>query len=410
MSAPAVAQDAKLDEALKVARKAQTERVDLIGKLSRTVVAVFPVPRDEREVQDDNPRGAGSGVIIDADGYALTNYLVVRNARRVSVGLSDGRVVGAQVKGIDPTGDIAVIQLEEGPHAFAELGDSDKLQIGERVLAMGNPFSLATDFKPTVSMGIVSGLHRYLPGDDEGNLIYADCIQVDAPLNPGNSGGPLFDAHGRLIGINGRVMGRSVGGRRQAGSFVGFAIPINQIAAFLPDLIAGKDVHHGILGVELANGGPDVKITRVLTDGPADHAGLKPGDIVRSFHGRSVRSMTDLINRIGILPAGKTVKVGIERDGKPMEMDVVLGGRPANGDEAAFEPKEVRPRTLEVPPGRSPPTTWRSATSRPSADTRRSAPSRTSSPRPGCRWTSSARADASASRAAPPHTTSRTGS
>ncbi|GAH82002.1 unnamed protein product, partial [marine sediment metagenome] len=189
---------------------------ELIERLSRTVIAIFPVAVEEGK-KPAGPQGGGSGVIIDAEGHAITNYHVVRESEKVNVGLSDGRVLSAVVKGRDPTGDVAVIRIEQGPFPFAVLGDSDRLQIGQWVLAMGNPFGLATDFKPTVTQGVVSGLHRYLPGTIGGDLIYTDCIQTDAPINPGNSGGPLFDLQGKLVGINGRVSVRPWRGRVNTG-------------------------------------------------------------------------------------------------------------------------------------------------------------------------------------------------
>jgi serine protease Do len=167
-------------------RQAEAARVKLVAELSRTVVAVF------RQVEGNNQAGGGgSGVIIETDGTTLTNYHVVGNSKKVMVGTADGQLHDADVIGTDPTGDIAVIRIKDGPFPAARLGDSDKLEPGDWVLAMGNPFLLATDFAPTVSLGIVSGNHRYLPGTEDFSLIYTDCIQIDAAINPGNSGGPL---------------------------------------------------------------------------------------------------------------------------------------------------------------------------------------------------------------------------
>ena len=345
LAGPAGAQERSA--ALEAALKAESRRVELIARLRETVVAIFPAV-SEGDAEPPRNQGGGSGVIIDADGHALTNYHVVREAKKVSVGLSDGRVCSAVVKGRDPTGDIAVIRIEGESFPFAELGDSDRLEIGGWVLAMGNPFGYATDFKPTVTQGVVSGLHRYLPGTLGGDLIYTDCIQVDAPINPGNSGGPLFSGDGKLVGINGRVSARPSRGSVNTG--VGFAIPINQIREFLPDLIAGKRVHHAVLGVELSEGLADVTIKRVLPDSAADKAGLEPGDVVRSFRDREIRSEMELINRIGILPAGKRARVVVERRGRQYDIEVALGQRPTAAETASVTPKPPVTPPREEPP------------------------------------------------------------
>jgi S1-C subfamily serine protease len=334
LAAPVEPQDA--GDALSQVLKAEKQRVELIERLSRTVIAIFPaVP--EGQGRQDAVQGSGSGVIIDADGHALTNYHVVRGTEKVNVGLSNGRVYPATVKGRDVTGDIAVIKIEGNGFSFAESGDSDALQVGDWVLAMGNPFGLATDFSPTVTQGIVSGLHRYLPGTIDGDLTYTDCIQIDAPINPGSSGGPLFDAQGKLVGINGRVRGRQ--SLRPINSGVGFAVPINQVREFLPDLLVGRDVHHAVLGVELSERQEDVAIKRVVAGSAAETLGLQVGDVVRSFQGRDIRSKTELMNRIGILPAGKRVRMVIERKGARQEMEAVLGERPTSPERAQAPPK-----------------------------------------------------------------------
>ena len=332
-------------EALAKTLQAEDARVRLVERLQKTVCAIFPAAPEEN--QPAGPQGSGSGVLIDPDGYALTNYHVVAEATKVSVGLSDGKVYSAVVKGRDPTGDIAVIKIDGGPFPFAELGDSDKLAVGDWALAMGNPFGLATDFRPTVTQGIVSGLHRYLPGTIGGDLVYTDCIQVDAPINPGNSGGPLFDMSGRLIGINGRVSVRPSRGKVNSG--VGFAIPINQIKEFLPDLRKGQRVHHAILGVELSEGSPNVSVKQIVAGSAADKAGLQVGDIVRRFQGHEIRSEMELINRIGVLPSGKNARLVIERGGRQYDIEVVLGGRPTSGDTALGLDTSTPDKTPEAP-------------------------------------------------------------
>ena len=188
---------------------AEARRIAVIDKAKDCVLAVFA----------PGGQGGGSGVVISPDGYALTQFpRRLPCGKAMQCGMADGRVYDAVLVGIDPTGDVALIKLfGRDDFPCAELGDSDAVRVGDWVFAMGNPFLLATDLQPTVTYGIVSGVHRYqFPA---GTLLeYADCIQTDASINPGNSGGPLFDARGRLIGINGRGVVRKAGpGERRRG-------------------------------------------------------------------------------------------------------------------------------------------------------------------------------------------------
>ena len=195
-------------------------------------------------------QGGGSGVVISPDGYALTNFHVVAGCgKAMQCGMADGKLYDAVIVGIDPTGDVAVIKLfgrDDFPRG-RNWADSDAVRPGDWVFAMGNPFLLATDLQPTVTYGIVSGVHRYQPPSGT-FLEYADCIQTDASINPGNSGGPLFDAQGRLIGINGRG---SFQKRGRVNVGVGYAISINQIKRFLGALRGGRIVDHATLGVQV---------------------------------------------------------------------------------------------------------------------------------------------------------------
>ena len=174
----------------------EAARVETLRRITPSIVCVM----------DPKGQGGGSGVLISADGYAISNYHVTSGSGSfMKCGLSDGKLYDAVIVGIDPTGDIALIQLQgRTDFSFAIPGDSDQVQVGQEVLALGNPFLLASDFTPTVTYGIVSGVHRYqYPANTF--LEYTDCIQIDASINPGNSGGPLFDIEGRWIGINGRA-------------------------------------------------------------------------------------------------------------------------------------------------------------------------------------------------------------
>src|SRR5437763_8753621 len=223
-------------------KKAEEERIAAIEKVKPSVVAVF----------GPGGQGGGSGVLIDEDGYALTNFHVTAGAgNTMKCGLPDGVLYDAVLVGLDKVGDVALIKLfpkKDGQKfPFAVMGDSDKCRAGDWSLAMGNPFLLATDFNPTVTYGLISGVHRYQY--PSGVLLeYTDCIQIDTSINPGNSGGPLFNLDGELIGINGRG---SFEKRGRVNSGVGYAISINQIKNFLGQLRAGMDTDHASLGAKM---------------------------------------------------------------------------------------------------------------------------------------------------------------
>lgn len=283
---------------------AQSARIELIRRLTPSVVCIFP---------KDNRAGGGSGVLFDADGYGLTNYHVVAPllpSREGEGGLADGNLYPLEVLGLDPIGDVAMFRLKSDSsfHAAA-LGNSDTLVIGDETLALGNPFLLAEDFTPTVTFGIVSGLHRYQPGADRA-LIYSDCIQVDASINPGNSGGPLFDMAGKLVGINGRV---SIEERGRINVGVGYAITINQIRRFIPALRAGLTTQHGTAGFTVADGPDGVTVDRIEKDGAAARAGIRVGDRLRQFAGTPIRSANHFLSLLGTYPAGWPVEAVLER-------------------------------------------------------------------------------------------------
>ncbi|MFO0869504.1 MAG: trypsin-like peptidase domain-containing protein [Pirellulales bacterium] len=272
---------------------AEQDRVAAIAKASRSAVSVF-----ERGGQ-----GGGSGVVITPDGYALTNYHVTQPCGEyMKCSLNDGRLYDAVLCGIDPVGDVALIKLL-GRDDFppAELADSDTVRVGDWCFAVGNPLLLATDFQPTVSFGIVSGVHRYqYPA---GTLLeYADCIQTDAAINPGNSGGPLFNARGQLIGINGRG---SFEKRGRVNVGVGYAISINQIKHFMGHLRGGLIVDHATLGATVATDDDGrVVVTNILESSDAFRRGLQYGDEIVSFGGRPIGSTNAFKNVLGIFPKG----------------------------------------------------------------------------------------------------------
>ncbi|MGH9174596.1 MAG: S1C family serine protease, partial [Vicinamibacterales bacterium] len=257
-------------------------------------------------------------------GYALTNWHVTSGANGpvMKCGLPDGVLYDAVLVGLDRVGDVALIKLlgrEDFPHAT--LGDSDTVQVGDWAYAMGNPFLLATDFQPTVTYGIVSGVHRYqYPAGTF--LEYADCIQTDSSINPGNSGGPLFNAAGELIGINGRG---SFEKRGRVNSGAGYAISINQIKHFMDHLKSGRIVDHATLGATVATD-PDglIVVSSILEESEAYRRGLRIDDEIVSFAGRPIGSVNQFKNVLGIYPAGWTVPLVYRRETDKHEIYVRL--------------------------------------------------------------------------------------
>jgi S1-C subfamily serine protease len=282
--------------------KAEAERVAVIEKVKPAVAAIFGA----------GGQGGGSGVLITEDGYALTNYHVVAGSGTVmQCGLSDGVLYDAVLVGIDKVGDVALVKLypkkqgEAHKFPYAVMGDSDLVREGDWSLAMGNPFLLATDFTPTVTYGLVSGVHRYqYPA---GVLLeYTDCIQIDTSINPGNSGGPLFNMKGELIGINGRG---SFDKRPRINSGVGYAISVNQIKNFMGHLHAGLDVDHASPGFAVTTqtdkqGIGRMEVTQILNTSDAARRGVAYGDELVAFDGRPIFSVNHFKNVLGLFPKG----------------------------------------------------------------------------------------------------------
>jgi S1-C subfamily serine protease len=295
--------------------KSESDRVAAAAKAMPSVLAIFA----------DGGQGGGSGVVISPDGYALTNFHVAKPCGNyMKCGMADGKLYDAVIVGVDSVGDVALIKLfGRNDFPVAELGDSDRVEVGDWCFSMGNPFLLATDFTPSVAFGLVSGVHRYqYPA---GTLLeYADCIQTDAAINPGNSGGPLFDAEGRLIGINGRG---SFEKRGRVNVGVGYAISINQIKNFLGDLRSGRIVDHATLGAQLSTSDTgDVVVTNILEDCDAYRRGLRPDDEIVRFAGRSIRSVNAFKNVLGTLPRDWRVPLSYRRDGQTYDVYVRLMG------------------------------------------------------------------------------------
>src|SRR5438270_534536 len=280
---------------------AEKKRVEVINKARPSVVAVMA--RNLR----GHLTGNGSGVLIDEDGYCLTNWHVTSAARSplLRCGLPDGKVYDAVLVGLDKVGDVALIKLlpkkPGDKFPYAKMGDSDQVKAGDWSLAMGNPFSLATDFTPTVTFGLVSGVHRYqYPA---GTLLeYTDCIQIDTSINPGNSGGPLFNMDGELIGINGRG---SFEKRGRVNSGVGYAISINQIKNFMGQLRAGMDTDHASLGASVEEkteegAGSILTFGTMLEESDIHRRGAEPDDELVAFAGRPMASVNQYKNVLGL--------------------------------------------------------------------------------------------------------------
>ena len=299
------------DLELEKVRAVEKARIAAIKKVYHSVVAIYGT----------NRQGGGSGVIFHPEGYALTNYHVVAGAGVAGWGgLADTKLYKWKLIGMDPGGDLAIIKLE-GPtpdHQFpwSRIGDSDLVRVGDFVMAMGNPFILAEDQTPTVTLGIVSGVKRYQPGTGPGGkmLEYGNCIQIDSSINPGNSGGPLFNMRGEVIGINGRG---SFEERGRVNVGLGYAISAEQCKIFIPEMLSTKTCEHGTLEAVFDRyGGNETVCTSVNLDAPIGKAGLQPGDRLVRFNGKDIRSTHEFTNEIATLPAHWPVDVTWERDGK----------------------------------------------------------------------------------------------
>jgi serine protease Do len=295
--------------------EAESQRIATIERAKPAVLSIF----------ESQGRGGGSGVVISADGYAVTNFHVVQPCGpAVKCGMADGRVYDAVLVGLDPTGDAALIKLfGRDDFPFAEMADSDLVRQGDAVLAMGNPFLLSTNLQPTVTWGIISGVHRYqFPS---GTILeYTDCLQTDASINPGNSGGPLFDAEGKLIGINGRC---SFDKRGRVSVGVGYAISINQIKKFLGDLKSGRIVDHATLGARIITDEEGrAVVAEILEQSDAFRRGLRDFDEIVSFAGRPISTANGFKNVLGVLPKGWRVPLSYRRDGKRYDILVRLPG------------------------------------------------------------------------------------
>src|SRR3989344_5705793 len=294
----------------------------------------FQRPRERRE------SSLGSGVIVDSAGYIVTNNHVVAKADEIKVLLNDKREFTGKVVGTDPKSDLAVIKINAKNLPMVPWGDSDKLEVGEYVLAIGNPFGL----NQTVTQGIVSAVGRANVGIAD----YEDFIQTDAAINPGNSGGALVNARGQLVGINTAIFSRSGGYMG-----IGFAVPSNMTRAVMDSLIKGGKVVRGWLGVSIQDVTPDLAkqfglkdsrgalVSEIIPDSPAAAAGIQSGDIITMFNGKTVDSTSILRNTVAQTPVGRTVKVELLREKKTVSVAVKI----------TEQPKDVAAADSETVPG-----------------------------------------------------------
>jgi Do/DeqQ family serine protease len=288
----------------------------------------------------EEPHASGSGVIVDPAGYILTNNHVIENAQDITVRLSDSRKFTATLVGRDPKTDLAVLKVDSPtPLPTAELGDSERLRVGQWVVAIGNPFGLDR----TVTVGIVSATARTRVGV----TTYENFIQTDASINPGNSGGPLLNLDGRVIGINTAIVA--------AGQGIGFSIPINEAKAVMGQLIARGKVVRGWLGIviqdvtdELASSfgvreREGVLVADVMKGGPGEAAGLRPGDVIVDLGGVKIREVPDLQRRVANVTPGQTVAVGVIRDGTSQRLSVRVAEMPSEDTTVAEADVDATP-------------------------------------------------------------------
>jgi len=282
-----------------------------------------------RYYQDSRQRvtSLGSGVIVSPEGYVLTNNHVIEGAEDIQLVLTDGRRIGARVRGTDPESDLAVLKADGDNFPFLAFGAFDRVQVGDFVIAIGNPFG----FGNTVTFGIVSALGRNHLGINR----FEDFIQTDAAINPGNSGGALVDTAGNLIGINSTIFSPSGGSLG-----IGFAIPVSLARSVLEQIIKDGSVTRGWLGIEpldvnaelaralALDNASGVLIRGVVRNGPAEKAGIQVKDVVLELDGKATRDTPALLTRIADLAPGSIVKVKVWRDRKAQEVDVTVGRRP----------------------------------------------------------------------------------
>jgi len=283
---------------------------------------------DQLDEEPQRSASLGSGVIVGAEGFILTNHHVIESSGEIDVALADGRKLRARLVGTDPETDLAVLRVEGTNLPAVTFGHAETMQVGDIVLAIGNPFGVGQ----TVTMGIVSALGRSHLGINT----FENFIQTDAAINPGNSGGALVDANGHLVGINSAIYSRNGGSMG-----IGFAIPVSLARQVMDQIIATGSVVRGWIGVEVQELTPELAesfkldstlgtlIAGVLRGGPADRAGVKPGDILTAVGDKQVTDSSSMLNLVAALQPGTRARVHVVRSGRTMELAITVGRRPA---------------------------------------------------------------------------------
>jgi serine protease Do len=341
----------------------RTAIVAAADRVGRSVVAIYA-----RSTQQANPyagtvwedffpfrqplpvQSLGSGFVYSSDGYVITNNHVVENADSVHVTLMDGRSFEAHIVGTDPTTDLAVLRISGAAGTslpVAPMGTSEGLLIGEWAIAIGNPFApLLADANPSVTVGVISALHRDVRPEPGQEQIWTDMIQTDASINPGNSGGPLVNADGLVVGVNSFIFSRSGGSIG-----IGFAIPIDRVHRIADDLIRYGKVRLTWIGIHVADApiadpaaleGARVTVDRVDPGSPAEEAGIRPGDGLLTADGRRVLSALDWQGRQVDFQSGQVVKLELVRGGRPSTLDVTATSDPLSGAKESEAPLGLR--------------------------------------------------------------------
>jgi len=303
-----------------------TQRVRALSPQERLLRRFYGLPDEEPQ----NRISLGSGVIVSRDGYILTNNHVVQRAAQIAVALADGREARARMVGADPDTDLAMLKIDAERLAAITFGDSDELQPGDVVLAIGNPFGVGQ----TVTMGIVSATGRNRLGINT----FENFIQTDAAVNPGNSGGALVDSSGHLIGINTAIYSQT-----GSSAGIGFAIPAKMAKSVMEQLITTGKVERGWLGVEIADVASEVAarlgideaggavVARLVPNGPAQRAGLRQEDVVTAIDGKPIRDARGVIDAVGMLRPGARATLRLTRKSQVLELAVTVGERPVQG-------------------------------------------------------------------------------
>lgn len=300
----------------------------VISASDRVSPAVVGLHRVQSSSRGNALEGSGSAVVFSSDGYAITNNHVIEGAAQIEAVLQDGTTCSAEIIGVDPETDLALVKLGSQQVAHVELGDSASLKVGQLAIAIGNPLGLQS----TVTVGVISALRRTLTG--AGGRLIDDVIQTDAALNPGNSGGALVDAQGHLVGINTAIVGGAQG--------LCFAVPIDTAKAILPDLMRHGRVRRGWLAIHAQTQGLSAQLARRLElphpsgvlivelqrGGPGEAAGLRPGDVILRIDGQPIPSVDAIFRHLDYDRIGETVSIMVLRRGALAELKATVSARP----------------------------------------------------------------------------------